>query len=194
MVSWIDSRNKHELDLVVHNSSLSYIWQIFQTYKRPFWWILLAEHYVICIGIDEISLIVQNEISESSLDKVSPVNKRSHFLWKSIAFAIGLSKVVEWKIASITVCDRGAIRKTPRVVQRVRIRTVNGNVNRNNRAGVQWERQRTRHLETSELRLHFNRATAAPIYKIGHIVKRTTDGDTRKPPISLSMLLLRNAE
>lgn len=163
-------------------------------YNRRFWWILLAEHHVIYIGIDEISLILQNEISESSLDKVSPANKRSHFLWKSIALAISLPKVVEWKIASITACDRGAIRKTPRVVQRVRIRTVNGNVNRNNRAGVQWERQRTRHLETSELRLHFNPATAAPIYKIGHIVKRTTDGDTRKPPISLSMLLLRNAE
>lgn len=163
-------------------------------YKRRFWWILLAEHYVMYIEIDEISLILQNEISESSLDKVSPANKRSHFLWKSIALAIGLPKVVEWKIASITACDRGAIRKTPRVVQRVRIRTVNGNVNRNNRAGVQWERQRTRHLETSELRLHFNPATAAPIYKIGHIVKRTTVGDTRKPPISLSMLLLRNAE
>lgn len=75
-----------------------------------------------------------------------------------------------------------------------RIRTVNGNMNRNNRGTVQWERQRTRHLETSELRLHFNPAPLPPIYEIGHIVKRATGVDTRKPPISLSMLLLRNAE
>lgn len=107
-----------------------------------------------------------------------------------------------WKIhsrrkspPSIARGDRGAIRKTHGAEERgTRIRTVNGNVNRNNRGTVQWERQRTRHLETSELRLHFNPAPLPPIYEIGHIVKRATGVDTRKPPISLSMLLLRNAE
>ena len=39
-----------------------------------------------------------------------------------------------------------------------------------------------------------NRIADPPIYEIGHIVKRATGVDTRKPPISLSMLLLRNAE
>lgn len=44
-----------------------------------------------------------------------------------------------------TGATAGAIRKARRGGEESRIRTVNGNMNRNNRGTVQWERQRTRH-------------------------------------------------